>query len=188
MSVRYAILGLLHYKDMHGYRIKEHIERNFGLMWSINYGQIYSNLKKLEEDGHVAMLEVAPSEDGGPNKKLYSVTVKGRKEFSEWLASSPERQMLMRDPFLTRFTFFHFGSRDDALRIIGEQIDVIESELSRRHGNIERWKGHGVYVQLISELGLNLNEMYLEWLKKSRDAIAEASEEEIAEAILELVR
>ncbi len=188
MSVRYAILGLLHYKDMHGYRIKEHIERNFGLMWSINYGQIYSNLKKLEEEGYVVMLEVAPSDNGGPNKKLYAITPEGRQDFSDWLASSPERQMLMRDPFLTRFTFFHFGSRDDALRIIGEQIDLIEGEMDRRAGNIERWKRHGVYVQLISELGLDLNRLYLDWLKKARDTISEATEEEMAEAILGLVR
>ena len=46
--IKYAILGLLHYTDMHGYRIKEHLERNFGHMWSINYGQIYPNLKQLE--------------------------------------------------------------------------------------------------------------------------------------------
>ena len=51
MSVKYAILGLLHYRDMHGYRIKRHIEQHFGHMWSINYGQIYPNLKRLEEEG-----------------------------------------------------------------------------------------------------------------------------------------
>ncbi len=188
MSVRYAILGLLHYRDMHGYRIKEHIERNFGLMWSINYGQIYSNLKKLEEEGHIVMVEVAPSSDGGPNKKLYSITPEGKREFADWLASSPERQMLMRDPFLTRFTFFQFGKREDALRIIGEQIDVIEGELARREGNMERWKQHGVYVELISELGRDLNRMYLEWLKKARETISGATEEETADAILDLVR
>jgi DNA-binding PadR family transcriptional regulator len=45
MSVRYAILGLLHYRNMHGYEIKRHIERHFGHMWTINYGQIYPNLR-----------------------------------------------------------------------------------------------------------------------------------------------
>ena len=47
MSIKYAILGLLHYSDMHGYRIKAHIEKNFGHMWSINFGQIYPSLKQL---------------------------------------------------------------------------------------------------------------------------------------------
>ena len=51
MAVKYAILGLLHYRDMHGYQIKKHIEQNFGFMWSINYGQIYPNLRSLADDG-----------------------------------------------------------------------------------------------------------------------------------------
>ena len=61
MSVRHAILGLLHYQDMHGYRIKRHMEEHFGHMWSINYGQIYPNLKKMEEEGLLTKQEVARS-------------------------------------------------------------------------------------------------------------------------------
>ncbi|MHB8896500.1 MAG: PadR family transcriptional regulator, partial [Candidatus Geothermincolia bacterium] len=82
MAVKHSILGLLHYKDLHGYRIKEHIENNFGHMWSINHGQIYQNLKKMEDEGLISMVELAPSENGGPHKKLYSITDKGRREFS----------------------------------------------------------------------------------------------------------
>ncbi|HPI15562.1 MAG TPA: PadR family transcriptional regulator, partial [Spirochaetota bacterium] len=74
MSIKYAILGLLHYTDMHGYRIKEHIEKNFGHMWSINFGQIYPNLRDLEDGGLISMGELVPSEDGGPHKKSYSIT------------------------------------------------------------------------------------------------------------------
>jgi DNA-binding PadR family transcriptional regulator len=168
MGIKYAILGLLNYEDLHGYRIKEHIECNFGHMWSINYGQIYQNLKKLEDEGLVRMAEVAPSENGGPQKKLYSVTEKGRAEFSRWLASSPDRQMLLRDPFLTRFVFFDFGSREDALRLIDEQIRSYEEQLERRKSNVPRWKRFGAYVRLTSELGLEFNEMYLNWLKRAR--------------------
>ena len=90
MSIKYAILGLLNYSDMHGYRIKEHIEKNFGHMWSINFGQIYPGLKELEEKKFIKMLEVAPSENGGPQKKLYSITKKGTDEFSRWLTEAPE--------------------------------------------------------------------------------------------------
>ncbi len=39
MSIKFAILGLLQYKNMHGYRIKKLIERDFGFMWTVNYGQ-----------------------------------------------------------------------------------------------------------------------------------------------------
>jgi DNA-binding PadR family transcriptional regulator len=179
MSIRYAILGLLHYTNMHGYRIKEHIERHFGHMWSINYGQIYPNLKSLEEEELIHMVELARSEDGGPHKKLYSITDKGREDFKRWLEGSPERQMLIRDPFLMRFIFFGFGDKHKALDLIDEQIKLYEHYLNKREGNMHRWERFGVYVRLMADLGLTFNKMYLAWLRNAREEI-ERSETEHA--------
>lgn len=174
LAVRHSILGLLHYKDMHGYRIKEHLEKNFGHMWSINHGQIYQALKKMESEGLVSMVEVAPSENGGPRKKLYTITEKGREEFAQWLASDPEGQMLLRDPFLTRFVFFDFGDEERALEIIQGQIDLYEKQLESRRANMPRRKQQGSYVSLIAELGHDFNEMYLEWLRRAHKEISES--------------
>ncbi|MFZ5571046.1 MAG: PadR family transcriptional regulator [Thermodesulfobacteriota bacterium] len=174
MAIKYSILGLLHYKDMHGYRIKEHIERNFGHMWSINYGQIYPNLKKLCDDGLIRMHEKTRNGDkGGPPRKLYSITEKGREEFVRWLHDSPERTMIMRDPFLMRFVFFGFGDRDKALELIDEQIREYELQLKRRGLNKTRWSELGDYVRMVADLGITFNEMYLDWLKRARDEIAQ---------------
>ena len=175
MSVKHAILGLLHYEDMHGYRIKEHIEHNFGYMWSINYGQIYQTLKKMEEEGLVARAVEAPSDNGGPPRKLYSITEEGRREFTRWLSSSPEKPMLLRDPFLTRFVFFDFADREVALSIIDEQIKYYQSELKRREGNAPRWSRFGPCVRLMSRLGVEFNVMYLEWLKRARAELSEGA-------------
>lgn len=176
MAVKHTILGLLHYKDMHGYRIKEHIENNFGHMWSINHGQIYQSLKKMKGEGLVTMVELVPSDNGGPHKKLYSITDKGRDEFSHWLASDPEGQMLLRDPFLTRFVFFGFGDRERALEIVQGQIEIYEEQLARRRDNVTRRKRQGSYVGLVADLGLTFNEMYLEWLKRAYIEISESDE------------
>ncbi len=186
MSVKYTILGLLQYRDMHGYRIKELIESDFGHMWSINHGQIYQNLRKLEEEGLVAMVEVSPSANGGPHKKSYSITQAGREEFVRWLATSPERQMILRDPFLTRFVFFDFGDREGALRIIDEQITLYEEQLRSREKHMPRRARQGVYVRLISELGENFNKMFLEWLKQARDEVSNeaGSSEHAADRVL----
>lgn len=172
MAVKYAILGLLHYKNMHGYRIKKHIERNFGHMWTINYGQIFKSLREMEAEGLVAMEEIVPSEDGGPHKKLYSITPKGKEEFARWLESFPEKGMLIRDPFLLRFVFFEFGDSGKALEIIEEQIRVYEKQLERRRENLARWQHQNIYVRLIAELGLQFNELYLEWLRRAGEEIS----------------
>ena len=179
MSIRYAILGLLNYSDMHGYRIKEHIENNFGHMWSINFGQIYSNLKDLETEGLISMLEVVSSDDGGPQKKLYSITDKGLDEFLQWLAESPRKSMLIRDPFLLKFPFFGFGDGERAQEIIDEQIVNYEAQLKRRKKNQARWEHQSVYVRLIVELGIKQNEMYLKWLRHARAEIENSVEKEL---------
>jgi len=178
MAIKYSILGLLHYKNMHGYRIKEHIERNFGHMWSINYGQIYPNLKKMKEDGLIFMKEVVQNGEKGPPRKLYSITQKGREEFIKWLEGSPEKAMILRDPFLMRFVFYGFGDYKRSLETIDRQISAYEDELGRRRENLKKWRKSGIYVELIAELGRDMNEMILEWLKKARIRITEHYKEE----------
>ncbi|HON79558.1 MAG TPA: PadR family transcriptional regulator [Spirochaetota bacterium] len=176
MSIKYAILGLLQYTDMHGYRIKEHIEQNFGYMWSVNFGQIYPNLRDLEENGMIVIADITPSDEGGPQKKCYAITEEGKEEFRRWLGNSPERQMLLRDPFLLKFAFFGFGDKERALEIIDEQIALYEKQLAQRKGNKERWKRQGVYVRLLADLGIMQNEMFLQWLVNAREEIAHSRE------------
>jgi len=172
MSIKYAILGLLRYTDMHGYGIKEHLEKNFSYMWSVNFGQIYPNLKNLEEESLIKMTDISPSEEGGPQKKCYSLTEKGKEEFERWLAESPERAMFIRDPFLLKFTFFGFGDRQRSLEIINDQIAIYEKELRQRKNKQVKWDQKSIYVRLLSELGISQNEMYLKWLKHARDEIS----------------
>ncbi len=174
MSVKYAILGLLHYEDMHGYRIKKHIEHNFGHMWTINYGQIFTALRKMEDEGLVVMRDQVPSDNGGPRRKVYSITPSGRAEFSRWLASAPEKEMLIRDPFLLRFVFFGFGDPRRALDILEGQIESYEKQLRRRQDNLERWRHHSDYVRLMAELGVQFNDLYLEWLRRAHRELSAA--------------
>ena len=169
MSVKYAILGLLHYKDMHGYRIKEVIENEFGFMWSINYGQIYPNLKQLEKEGLVTKIDVA--QKNVPDKKLYSITEKGKTAFAEWLGTAPERGMLIRDPFLLKFVFLSFGDERKSLEIIDEQILRYTADLSSRRHRYSSKQSQTVNVRLMRELGISLNEMMLSWLERAKAEI-----------------
>jgi DNA-binding PadR family transcriptional regulator len=169
MSVKYAILGLLHYKDMHGYRIKEVIENEFGFMWSINYGQIYPNLKQLEQEGLVTKVDVA--QKNAPDRKLYSITEKGKDAFAEWVNTAPERGMLIRDPFLLKFVFLSFGDRTRALEIIEEQIRIYAGDLSSRQHRYDTKPSEALNVRLMRELGISLNEMMLAWLERAKAEI-----------------
>jgi len=174
MLIKYAILGLLHYRDMYGYQIKNHIAKHFSAMWTVNFGQIYSSLKDLAADGQIVLSEVVASSTGAPSKKLYSLTDKGREEFKNWLKSSLNDKEIHRNPFDLRFVFLGFGEEEDALKLIEAEIQVQEKAFVQRKKNIPLRKSQGFYVAKVSELGIRRNELTLEWLYEVRDLILKA--------------
>jgi PadR family transcriptional regulator, regulatory protein AphA len=170
MGVKYAILGLLHYGDMHGYRIKELLERDFGHMWTVNFGQIYPALRDMQEDSLVTMARV--EQENAPDRKLYSITEKGRAEFKDWLEEDPERNMTIRDPFLLRFTFFGFSDADRTLEVIDDRIKMYEEQLETRRSHLPRRKKGNAHARLLADLGIGLNETMLDWLLRAKKELA----------------
>jgi DNA-binding PadR family transcriptional regulator len=172
---------------MHGYEIKGHIKRHFGHMWTINDGQLYPNLKSLQEEGLITLVNVSPSDLGGPYKKLYAISPKGRKVFVHWLEHEDVSPMVLRDPFLMRFIFFGFSNKEQAVKIIDHQIKLYEEQCSRRIQHLERWRKRGHYVRLVAELGVELNQMYVKWLKRARQEIIDGRADEARAALMELL-
>jgi DNA-binding PadR family transcriptional regulator len=82
MSVKASILAVLTMGNCHGYQIRQEIESRTGGTWSINIGQIYTTLDRLERDGLVE--SEASNEDG---QTVYRITPQGRVEANEWLTS-----------------------------------------------------------------------------------------------------
>jgi DNA-binding PadR family transcriptional regulator len=89
MSVKASILAVLTMGDCHGYQLRQEIESRTGGTWSINVGQIYSTLDRLERDGLVYANQA--NSDG---QTSYRITDLGRKEAELWfqtpLASGPD--------------------------------------------------------------------------------------------------
>ncbi len=96
-----VILGLLAYKARTGYDIKQVTDRSTKFFWGASYGQIYPELRRLEEAGLVRSRE-APR--GEVRRRLYSVTPKGRKALADWL-SEPYSHYDIRDEGLLRLFF-----------------------------------------------------------------------------------
>lgn len=171
MSIKYAILGLLHYREMYGYQIKDHIAKYFSTMWTVSLAQIYASLKSLAEEGLIVLSDVVASPAGAPSKKLYSITYKGRQEFQHWLKNYDGDNMTHRDPFMLRFVFFGFGEEEDALGFVEKEIRRNEKQRDVRLEALPRRKTQGMYVSKAAELGLKRREMYLDWLNEVREIL-----------------
>ena len=126
MIVRYAILGMLDGQELHGYRIKSMFERRVGMLWSLNFGQIYQILKDLRRRGLVeARFDRGTGHVG---RWVYTITAKGRRALATWLARSPHPPQPGRNEILIRLLVV--ATSDTAARLA--QVERQE-EVYRQH-------------------------------------------------------
>jgi DNA-binding PadR family transcriptional regulator len=88
MDVKTLCLGVLVLGDASGYEIKKHFEEGpFSHFHAAGFGSIYPALGALLADGLVTCMEM--SQEGRPDKKVYSITEAGRRAFGSELQKSP---------------------------------------------------------------------------------------------------
>ncbi len=92
MSVRHAVLGLLAQRPRHGYELRAAFQALVGgeENWDVKPAQIYTTLARLEQGGLVAKDSV--EQKAGPEKRIYAITLAGRKTLCEWFACGIERE------------------------------------------------------------------------------------------------
>jgi len=128
MFLRYAILGLLDGRELHGYRIKSAFEEQVGPLWPLNFGQIYQTLKDLRRRG---LIEGRFDRGTGHiGRWVYTSTAKGRRALETWLARSPRPAEPRRHEMLIRL--LALDGKDAASRVaqIARQQQVYRDHLA----------------------------------------------------------
>jgi DNA-binding PadR family transcriptional regulator len=116
--LNYALLGLLVRNPLHGYDLKNELERALGGHWEINFGQIYTTLARMERDG---LVEVAAEDQDGRGKKTYQITPEGRKVLASWLETPVEKPRQLRDEFFIKLIIGRLAGETDASQAIDRQ-------------------------------------------------------------------
>jgi DNA-binding PadR family transcriptional regulator len=123
MAMRYGLLSLLVDAPTHGYELKTGLERATGGSWSINIGQVYSTLSRLERDG----LVLAETEVG--DRRDYRITAQGREALEAWFQAPTVPDASQRDE-LTAKVLLAIASRDvDVRDLLQRQRTAIVSIL-----------------------------------------------------------
>ena len=86
MSVRHGLLAILAQGPCYGYQLRQEFDRRTGGTWSLNVGQVYSTLDRLERDG---LVETAGTDVEG--RAIYAITDSGRAEAETWLTTPVAR-------------------------------------------------------------------------------------------------
>src|SRR5262245_45431072 len=94
-----AILACLHERPMTGYELAKTFDTSIGFFLKADHQQIYRELSKLRDRGHVQAREVVQT--GKPNKVVYTLTPEGRAALKHW-AARPSRPPSIKDDLLVR--------------------------------------------------------------------------------------
>jgi PadR family transcriptional regulator, regulatory protein AphA len=160
-GVEFVILGALSLRPMTGYEVKQLVDGAIRFFWAASYGQIYPELRRLEDDG---LVESEADPQGGRKRNRYRLTEVGRSRLHEWLLD-PAAGYETRDEGLLKLFFARDLDAEGqlavarALRVDREAVLEQLREIERR--DVARETG-----KLVLELGLRHHEVIVEQLRE----------------------
>lgn len=177
MSLRYGLLGILNYKSMTGYELDAFVKKTISFFWDAKTSQIYRELANMEKEGWLSSnIEIQTDR---PNKKVYSITEEGRKNFKEWLAHPEqdiEQIIKTRDLMMMRVFFGGEGEKSDTeklLTLCRDRYSELSENLSKSRdtpiensGHDESLKNREFYWKMTAEYGKIYYKAVAEWTNK----------------------
>ena len=137
MDIQTIMLGFLMEKSLTGYDLKQWFSRSFIFFSGVSYGSIYPALKKMEKDGLItSKLEM---QEGAPNKKICTITDKGREKFHDSMRS-PLPFDKYKNSFMARLFFFAHLEPDERESAADEylvQLEETRAELLSHRRDVE---------------------------------------------------
>lgn len=120
-TLKYAILGLINREPMTGYDITREFNSNhLANFWYAKHSQVYPELSRLMEEELVTCQVVIQGEK--MEKKLYTITEKGRQELLDWLMEDEPLGPTPKDVFRLRIYFSDFMTTEETRKHLKSQI------------------------------------------------------------------
>lgn len=129
MDSKTLCLGVLQMGDASGYEIKKVFEEGvLSLIHHTSFGSIYPALSRLVEEGLAVCTEMP--QDKRPDKKVYSITPKGREALAAALREPPARDK-HRSDFLFILMFGQLVPAAHLRRLVEDRIAWYRETLAR---------------------------------------------------------
>lgn len=157
MAVREGLLALLKEGPSHGYVLKTAFEATTGGTWTLNVGQVYTTLDRLQRDGFVTSEEV----DG---QKRYTITPGGREELGGWWSAVPGDAPPPRDELVLKVLFAIEDGPDHALEVITRHRTALTRLLQERRRATRPGARDDLAAALVAEALVTRAEADLRWL------------------------
>jgi DNA-binding PadR family transcriptional regulator len=116
MSIPLSVLAILDEGPSYGLQLKNEFEARTGGVWSLNIGQVYTTLDRLERDGLVRPSVGRGGERGKQN--TYEITEEGRSRLRGWFAIDTRAGAPARDGLVLKLVMAMSHPGVDASSVI----------------------------------------------------------------------
>jgi DNA-binding PadR family transcriptional regulator len=168
-----VILGMLTLGRRTGYDIKQLVDNSTRHFWAASYGQIYPELRRLEEQG---LISGRHDPSGARARTTYDLTPEGEAALRDWLGSGLDLVHEERDEGMLKLFFSDFAPelRVQNIRAMRATYERQRAQLSELQGA----KGHAMPPgpALTLELGLGVTTWLIEWCEAAERRLASESE------------
>lgn len=166
------ILGELMEEPQSGYDLRNVLQISLGRHRKASYGVIYPLLEKLEKDGLVEITNVGSD---GKNKKVATITEKGKDRFFELMKMPVPNGAHNADIYSIKLDVMQHLTLDEQMQLLDqfyqEQKNIIEDaqdtlqKLAKKNSK-DHW-----YASKKIELRLQQSNVAIEWIKKFKHEI-----------------
>ena len=164
------ILGFLRFRPRSGYDIKQSVEISTQFFWGASFGQIYPELRRLEEAG---LVEV--ESEGGRGRKVYRLTTAGERDARRLVPRTTASCSSIATRALLRLFFSDLTDPSTALDNVRRMREWREQAVAFFRAQIEP------HAQEDVELGYRFPQRALEfgiaWLDAQAEWLAELERE-----------
>jgi len=169
-----VILGMIAFGKRTGYDIKTFVDKTTRYFWAASYGQIYPELKRLEDRG---LIRGRPEPSGGRARTVYELTEAGTAALEQWLGSEDEPSYELRDEGMLKLFFSDSlpERRIEIVRAIRERGERDLAHLRSIEPHASRGPA-GSYLTL--QMGIGLTEWTIKWCEATERRLAAESEQE----------
>jgi len=178
-TLKYAILGLINRSPLTGYDITKTFNEGLAEFWYARHSQIYPELKKLTDEELLSYETVIQGEK--LEKKLYTISEKGKKCLQKWLAKDDPLEPTPKDIFRLKAYFCDEIDNDTLLRQFqsglnkhSERLEYLETCMNEllKTKDISKLSSPNFGDYIILNGAIMREKTYIEWIK---DCIMEIS-------------
>ncbi len=166
-AVTWAVLGLIALEPRSGYDVKRIVDRSIRHFWAASYGQIYPELRRLEEAGWITAED---ARNGGRRRTVYRITPAGRKGLLAW-QHGHETRIELRDESLLRLFFADTLPREDALGLLEGRREGYRQMLDYLQGLDDGTGKDPTFVDVVYRWGLDYCRWGIDWCDRQESRL-----------------